>query len=270
MHTLSVRARRWWRRAWPRFIARVSHRTSSYVAGVAAGVNRRPLRIPAVTAACVGLLALAQPAWADTPLRLLLLGDSLTAGYGLPRAQGFAARLSDALERAGKNVVLVEAGVSGDTTAGGKARLAWTIGGAPGGGVDAAFVELGANDGLRGLPPGEMRANLAAILDELKRRHIPTLLAGMHAPPNLGDAYAREYDTVFADLARTYDVVYYPFFLDGVALRPDLNQADGLHPNAAGVDVIVARILPSVEKLLARAAQTPSAASSPAPSLPVR
>jgi acyl-CoA thioesterase-1 len=242
----------------------------SYVAVGDVAVNWRALRISAVTAACALALALAHPAWADTPLRLLLLGDSLTAGYGLPREQGFAARLSDTLKRNGKDVVLVEAGVSGDTTAGGRARLAWAIGGGPNGGVDAALVELGANDALRGLPPSEMRTNLTAILDELKRRHVPTLLAGMRPPPNLGEAYGREYDAVFADLARTYDVVYYPFFLDGVALRPDLNQADGLHPNAAGVDVIVARILPSVEKLLARAAQAPSTASSPVPASPVQ
>jgi acyl-CoA thioesterase-1 len=253
----------------PQIIARVMHRALSYVAVGGVAVNWRAFRISAVTAACALALAVTHPAWADSPPRLLLLGDSLTAGYGLPREQGFAARLSDALKRDGKDVVLVEAGVSGDTTAGGRARLAWAIGGAPNGSVDAAFVELGANDALRGLPPSDVRANLAAILDELKRRRIPTLLAGMRPPPNLGEAYGREYDAVFADLARTYDVVYYPFFLDGVALRPDLNQADGIHPNAAGVDVIVTRILPSIEKLLARV-RIPSTASSPAPASPVQ
>jgi acyl-CoA thioesterase-1 len=266
IYTLSVRARGWWQRAracsahaLPRLIASMS----SYVAVDGGSVNRRWLRIRAVTAACALALALTQPAWADTPPRLLLFGDSLTAGYGLPHEAGFAARLSAALERSGKKVVLVEAGVSGDTSAGGRARLTWALGGAPNGGVDAAIVELGANDGLRGLPPSQMRANLAAILDELKRRHIPTMLAGMRAPPNLGEPYAREYDAVFSELARTYDVVYYPFFLDGVALRPELNQADGMHPNAAGVDIIVARILPSVDELLKRVAHAPAAASSP-------
>ena len=236
---------------------------SSYVAVGVAAVNRRPVRIPVVTAACALVLALSQPAWAEPPLRLLLLGDSLTAGYGLPHEDGFAARLSAALDRSGKSVALVDAGVSGDTTAGGRARLAWVLNGAPNGGVDAAIVELGANDALRGLSPRQMRINLTAILDELKRRNVPTLLAGMHAPPNLGETYGRDYDAVFSDLARKYDVVFYPFFLDGVALRPELNQPDGLHPNSAGVHVIVERILPAVEELLSRAARSPSTASSP-------
>lgn len=235
-----------------------------YVAVAERSVNPRGCRIPAVTAAFALAVAFAQPAWSgDTPLRLLLLGDSLTAGYGLPQGEGFVARLTAALERSGKNVIPVEAGVSGDTSAGGRARLAWAIGGAPDGGVDAAVVELGANDALRGLSPKQMRVNLAAILDELKRRNIPTLLAGMQAPPNLGNTYAREFNATFDSLARSYDVVYYPFFLEGVALHPELNQPDGIHPNAAGVDIIVERMLPSVEELLKRAARSPSTASSP-------
>lgn len=236
---------------------------ASYVAAEARRVNRRRFCISLVTVACACALAWSQPTRADNAVRLLLLGDSLTAGHGLPHQDGFAARLSEALERRGKSVALVEAGVSGDTTAGGRARLSWVLNGAPDGGVNAAIVELGANDALRGLSPRQMRANLSAILDELRRREIPTLLAGMHAPPNLGETYSQEYDAVFADLARKYDVVYYPFFLDGVALRPELNQADGIHPNAAGVRVIVDRILPSVEDLLSRAARSPSTASSP-------
>jgi acyl-CoA thioesterase-1 len=183
---------------------------------------------------------------------LLLMGDSLTAGYGLPHEQAFPVRLQAALEKAGHKVTLVEAGVSGDTSAGGRARLGWAIGGAPGGKVDAAILELGANDALRGLPPDQMKTNLSAMLDELKRRGIPVLLAGMHAPANLGEAYGREYDAVFTSLSKSYDVVYYPFFLDGVAMNPELNQADGIHPNPAGVDIVVARILPSVEQLLKR------------------
>jgi acyl-CoA thioesterase-1 len=259
IRSLPFRAWGWSRSACARW-----RRVTSYVAVIGEAVNRRRLRILSVTAAVVVALAVMAPAWAaDGPLRLLLLGDSLTAGYGLPHEQGFAARLSEALSRKGQNVVLVDAGVSGDTTAGGRARLAWAIGSAPNGKVDAAIVELGANDGLRGLSPRQMRTNLAAILDELKRRNVPALLAGMRAMPNLGESYGREYEAVFAELARTYDVVYYPFFLDGVALRPELNQADGIHPNAAGVDVIVARILPSVEELLKRAASAPSTASSP-------
>ena len=187
-----------------------------------------------------------------------------SAGYGLPREQGFPARMQAALAQRGQPIVAVEAGVSGDTSAGGRARLAWTLAGVPD--VEGAIVELGANDGLRGLSPDQLRDNLAAILDEFKRRGIPVLLAGMHAPPNLGEAYGKEFDAVFASLAKTYDVVYYPFFLDGVALQPALNQADGLHPNAEGVDIIVARILPSVENLLKRmAARHSGTAAVPVP-----
>jgi acyl-CoA thioesterase-1 len=228
----------------------------------------RRLRVLGYRALLVAILwpCVNVPAWAAEPPKLLMLGDSLMAGYGLPHEQAFPARLEAALAQRGHTVTLVEAGVSGDTSAGGRARLAWTLSGAPNGTVDAAIVELGANDGLRGLSPDRMRANLAAILDEFKRRHIPVLLAGMLAPPNLGDAYGREFNAVFANLAETYDVVFYPFFLDGVALQPELSQADGLHPNAAGVDIIVGRILPSVEQLLKRAAAPQRAtATSPAP-----
>jgi acyl-CoA thioesterase-1 len=188
---------------------------------------------------------------AETTPRILILGDSLTAGYGLPREQGFNARLAAALAAAGRPVSLIEASVSGDTSAAARARLDWSLNGST---PDAAIVELGANDALRGMPPEQMRANLTAILDALKARGIPVLLAGMHAPRNLGDAYDREFDAVFDDLAKKYGVVFYPFFLDGVVLDPALNQADGIHPNADGVDVIVKRILPSVEELLNRAA----------------
>lgn len=184
----------------------------------------------------------------------------------MPHGQAFPAKLEAALAKRGQQVTLVEAGVSGDTSAGGRARLTWTLSGVPNGTVDAVIVELGANDGLRGLPPDQMRANLAAILDEFKRRKIPVLLAGMLAPPNLGESYGREFNAVFADLAKSYDVVYYPFFLDGVASQSELNQADGMHPNAAGVDIIVGRILPSVEQLLKRAnALKRATVSSPAP-----
>ena len=205
--------------------------------------------VVAIVWPCVNVPALA----ADGSLRLLLLGDSLTAGYGLPHEQAFPARLGASLAQRGHDVNLIEAGVSGDTSAGGRARLAWTLSGAPNGSVDAAIIELGANDGLRGLPPDRMRANFAAILDEFKRRRIPVLLAGMRAPLNLGETYGREFDAVFANLVKSYDVVYYPFFLDGVVLQPALNQADGIHPNAAGVDILVDHILPSVENLLKRA-----------------
>jgi acyl-CoA thioesterase-1 len=148
-------------------------------------------------------------------------------------------------------VSLIEASVSGDTSAAARARLDWTLNGPEK--PDAAIVELGGNDALRGVPPEQMRVNLTAILDAFKQRNIPVLLAGMHAPRNLGDSYDREFDAVFADLAKQYDVVFYPFFLDGVVLDPALNQPDGMHPNTEGVDIIVKRILPSVDALLKRA-----------------
>lgn len=192
---------------------------------------------------------------AKVPPKVLVLGDSLTAGFGLPREEAFPARLASALEAAGHPVSLIEASVSGDTSAAARSRLAWSLD-ALGAAPDAAIVELGANDALRGLSPEQMRANLSAILDEFGKRSIPVLLAGMHAPPNLGESYGREYDAVFADLVRRYDVVFYPFFLEGVALDPALNQPDGIHPNAEGVDVIVKKILPSVEALLTRVAAT--------------
>jgi acyl-CoA thioesterase-1 len=146
-------------------------------------------------------------------------------------------------------VVVQDAGVSGDTSAGGLSRLDWALAEAP----DAAMVELGGNDGLRGLPPAARRANLAAILDRLASKGLPVLLAGMLAPPNLGAEYGREFAAVFRDLAEARPaVIFYPFFLEGVASEPGLNQPDGIHPNAAGVGVIVARLLPALETLLAR------------------
>jgi len=187
------------------------------------------------------------PAIAATPPKLLVLGDSLSAGYGLPQAEGFQAQLAAALRAAGHPVQIVDAAVSGDTTAGGRARLDWALGG----GADAALVALGGNDALRGLDPREMEANLAAILQTLQARHIPVLLAGMYAPPNLGAAYGDSYRAVFERLARRPGVLFEPFFLAGVARDPALNQADGIHPNAQGVRIMVARILPLVERLLA-------------------
>jgi acyl-CoA thioesterase-1 len=186
---------------------------------------------------------------AQAPQRLLVLGDSLAAGYGLPQDQGFVPRLEAALRAHGRAVQVLNAGVSGDTTAGGLARLDWALAERP----DAALVELGGNDGLRGLPPRQSRASLAAILDKLAARNIPTLLAGMLAPPNLGAEYGREFAAVFTELSRERpEVVFYPFFLDGVAGDPALNQPDGIHPNARGVEEVVRRILPAVERLLDR------------------
>jgi acyl-CoA thioesterase-1 len=181
------------------------------------------------------------------PLRLLVLGDSLSAGYGLAAADGFEARLAEALRARGHDVAIVDGAVSGDTTAGGRARLDWALGD----GADAAIVELGGNDGLRGTEPREMEANLAAILDALAARHIPVLLTGIFAPPNLGADYEREFRAVFDRLGARPGLIYDPFFLEGVAGDPALNQADHIHPNAEGVRREVARLLPSVEKLLA-------------------
>jgi acyl-CoA thioesterase I len=179
--------------------------------------------------------------------RLLVLGDSLAAGYGLPAEDGFEAQLADALRDHGHPVKILDGAVSGDTTAGGRARLDWALGD----GADAAIVELGANDGLRGTDPREMEQNLAAILDDLAAKKIPVLLTGMYAPPNLGADYEREYRAVFDRLGARPGILYDPFFLQGVAADPALNQADHMHPNAAGVRREVARILPLVEKLLA-------------------
>ena len=196
-------------------------------------------------AAC--LVFTSGPAVAAAPPRLLVLGDSLAAGFGLAWPDGFEAQLAAALAAHGHAVRLLDAAVSGDTSAGGRARLDWALGD----GADAALVELGANDGLRGVDPAVMEANLAAILDALAARHIPVLLAGMVAPPNLGAAYGDAYRAVFERLGQRPGVLFEPFFLAGVARDPALNQPDGLHPNARGVRAVVGRILPLVERLLA-------------------
>jgi Lysophospholipase L1 and related esterases len=199
-----------------------------------------------------------QPVRAAEPVELLVFGDSLVAGYGLPQADGFVAQLQRALDAEGLNVKVINAGVSGDTTAGGRARLAWTLGQGEAQ-PDAAIVELGANDALRGLDPAQAEVNLDAILAELQRRGIPTLLAGMLAPPNLGTEYKRRFDAVYPALAKTYGVALYPFFLDGVAGQRTLNQPDGLHPNTAGVAEIVRRITPDVVALVRAAGARPAA-----------
>ncbi len=186
------------------------------------------------------------PASAAAP-RLLVLGDSLTAGYGLAHSDGFEVVLQQALKAAGHDVTIIDGAVSGDTSAGGRARLDWVLAD----GADAAIVELGANDGLRGSPPQDMEANLGAILDRLAAEHIPVLLTGMYAPPNLGPDYQAAFRAVFDRLGKRPGILYDPFFIEGVALHPNLFQADGLHPNAEGVKVEVARLLPLVKQLLA-------------------
>ncbi|MCU0839054.1 MAG: arylesterase [Rhodospirillales bacterium] len=193
------------------------------------------------------------------PVKLLVIGDSLTAGYGLSRENGFPAQLQRALSARGLAVRVIDGGVSGDTTSGGRARLRWMLGGSPSPGPDAApdavIVQLGANDALRGIDPNITYANLAAMLTELKGRDLPVLLAGMRAPPNLGEDYRKSFDAIYPRLAEVYGVALYPFFLDGVAAVPALNQADGIHPNAEGVAEIVRRITPAAAALVATAAQ---------------
>jgi len=197
------------------------------------------------------VLALSLPAAADAadPIRILALGDSLTAGYGLAPEDAFTAQLERALQDRGYDVEVLDAGVSGDTTAGGRARLDWALADDP----DMVLVELGANDALRGIDPAEARRNLAAILERLNAEGLPTLLAGMYAPRNYGADYAEAFDAIYPDLAEAYDVHLYPFFLEGAATDPDLNQADGIHPNAAGVEVIVENIVPHVVEVIEEA-----------------
>ena len=184
-------------------------------------------------------------------MKLVVLGDSLSAGYGLPADAAFPAKLTKALTAKGVAVNVVNAGVSGDTASDGLGRLDWSV---PDG-TEAVIVELGANDALRGINPEITRAALDKILNKLGERHIAVMLAGMKAPRNMGAEYVRAFDGLYPALASAHPVVFYPFFLEGVATDPRLNQGDGLHPNAAGVDAIVARILPRVEELVARARQ---------------
>jgi acyl-CoA thioesterase I len=203
-------------------------------------------------AAVVALLCLFAPALSahaqDRPVKLVVFGDSLSAGLGLPANEAFPAKLARALKAKGLAVDIADAGVSGDTTSGGLGRLEWSV---PDG-TDAVIVELGANDALRGVDPKITRAALDKILRRLRDRGIEVLLAGMQAPRNLGQAYVRSFDAIFPELAKAHGALLYPFFLDGVVTDAKLNQRDGLHPNAAGVDVIVARILPKVEELVIR------------------
>lgn len=203
----------------------------------------------------VWVLAPVLPATAEQPIRILALGDSLTAGYGLAPEEGFVAQLQRALDQAGVDARVLDGGVSGDTTAGGLARLDWALGDDP----DLVVLELGANDGLRGLDPAETRANLDAMLAKLGRAGKAVLLAGMLAPPNLGPEYGDEFNRIYPELAEAHQVALYPFFLDGVAADASLNQGDGIHPTAAGVAVIVERILPYVMDAIARVRTAPTA-----------
>jgi acyl-CoA thioesterase-1 len=187
---------------------------------------------------------------AQVPIKLVVLGDSLTAGYGLPADAAFPVKLEKALRARGMKVDVLNAGVSGDTTSNGRDRLDWSI---PDG-TEAVIVELGANDAMRGLDPKVSKAALEDIVKRLQARKIAVMLAGMYAPRNFGPEYAARFDPIYNELAKAYDVPLYPFFLDGVASEAKLNLPDGIHPTAEGVDIIVARILPSVESFLSKVA----------------
>ena len=180
---------------------------------------------------------------AAKPVRIVVLGDSLSAGLGLAAPDAFPAKLQKALKDKGIDVEMNNAGVSGDTSSAGRDRLDWSV---PEG-TEGVIVELGANDALRGTDPAVTRAALSDIVARLKARHIAVMLCGMLAPPNYGSDYAARFNAIYPDLAKSFGVALYPFFLDGVAADAPLNQADGLHPTAAGVDVIVGKIMPTVE-----------------------
>jgi acyl-CoA thioesterase-1 len=202
-------------------------------------------------ASIAGALSAAAARAADGSVRMVVLGDSLSAGLGLSAPDALPAKLEKALKTKGLDVTIENAGVSGDTASGGLGRLDWSV---PEG-TDAVIVELGANDALRGSDPKVTRAALETIIKRLKERHIAVLLVGMLAPRNLGPDYVRAFDPIYPELAAAYDVGLYPFILDGVAGDRALNQADGLHPTAAGVDIIVSRMLPKVEELVAQVAK---------------
>jgi acyl-CoA thioesterase-1 len=180
------------------------------------------------------------------PIKMVVLGDSLSAGLGLSSQEAFPARLQKSLQDKGIAVDIINAGVSGDTSSGGRDRLDWSV---PDG-TEAVILELGANDALRGIDPAVTRSALSEILTRLKARKIAVLLCGMLAPPNYGSDYAARFNAIYPDLAKSFAVPLYPFFLEGVATEAKLNQADGMHPTAEGVDVVVKNILPSVEALL--------------------
>jgi len=185
---------------------------------------------------------------AEKPIRILAFGDSLTSGYGVRQNQAFPTLLQKELKARGHNVVVMNGGVAGDTTAAGLARFDWTVGDD----VDAVILELGANDALRGIDPKVTRENMQKILAKLHERRLPVLLAGMRSPANWGETYSDDFDGIFPALAKEHGLIFYPFFLEGVVLDSKLNQKDGMHPNAKGVAEIVRQIMPSVEELIGK------------------
>lgn len=196
----------------------------------------------------LALMTVVDPTWADAtkPIKLVVLGDSLSAGLGLPAQDAFPAKLQKALQAKGIAVDMTNAGVSGDTSSGGRDRLDWSV---PEG-TEGVILELGANDAMRGIDPDLTRAALTDIVRRLKARKIAVMLCGMLAPPNFGADYGARFNSIYPDLAKQFDVPLYPFFLEGVAADAKLNQADGIHPTAAGVDIIVNDMLPTVEAFL--------------------
>ncbi|MCW5691552.1 MAG: arylesterase [Pseudolabrys sp.] len=192
---------------------------------------------------------------ADKPVKIVVLGDSLSAGYGLNVQDAFPSKLQAALKAKGYATEMINAGVSGDTATGGLERFDWSV--PPD--ADAVILELGANDALRGVSPDVTRAALEQILTKIDARKLPVLLAGMKSPPNMGPDYVAKFDAMYPELAKKHGAIFYPFFLDGVAANGQLNQRDGMHPNPQGVDVIVKNILPQVEELIAKAKATAKA-----------
>lgn len=209
---------------------------------------RLPLLLVLILTFCTGDALMSLAAGRSGPIRIVAFGDSLTAGYMLPPKDAFPVQLEAALKAKGFDVVIANAGVSGDTSAGGVARLDWSV---PED-TEAVILELGANDALRGVDPDLTRQSLERIITALKARNIEILLAGMSSPENWGKDFADSFNAIYRDLAVKYDLVLYPFFLEGIALKPEFNLADGLHPTGKGVGMIVERILPKTEELLQR------------------
>ena len=211
------------------------------------GFRRAFHALTAIMCLTLGVATAPRPAAAADAVTLVGFGDSLMAAYNLQASEGFPARLEAALRERGHDVTIIDAGVSGDTTSGGLARLDWSI---PDG-VDGVILELGANDALRGLPPEKTRENLEAMIARLKQRGIAVLLAGMLAPPNMGSGYETAFNAIYPELAAKYDVPLYPFFLDGVTGNPDMLLSDGMHPNTSGINTMVEKFVPVAEEFLA-------------------
>ncbi len=206
-----------------------------------------------ITMQVMVFLSVSMGAYSDDETVILAFGDSLTAGYGLPPGDGFTEKLQVWLNAQGKAVKVINGGVSGDTSSGGRSRLDWVLSAANGGKPHLVILELGANDGLRGIDPAITRKNIDAMMAKLTTKNIPVLIAGMRAPPNLGPDYMANFNSIFPDMAAKYGAMLYPFFLEGVAADPAFNQADGIHPTAEGVDIIISKLGPVVLSALEQA-----------------